>query len=590
MSLGSVSSSPSMVVRGSEGLSLQAPPDFAIHQGFSPDQSKSVKVMAWSTDGKVLAWSNMVTVKVAREKDGTWVVEQTIPQTKVFCLSWSPGGTLLATWEQYTTTAGQQPQPNLHLWNPSTGERVKSFFQKKMSNWCPMWSLDEKICSRMVNNEVQFYENSNFDAIAHKIHLAKVSDFSMTPGNSKNTHVVTYVPGSKGAPSFTKLYQYPSFDDNQVLANKSFFQADSVDFKWNSLGSTVLLLTQAEVDKTGGSYYGKQQLHYMSTKCDTGMVGLAKEGPIYSVEWSPNGTLFATVYGFMPAKATMFSTKAEPVFDFGTGPRNIALFNPQTSLLMIGGFGNLRGHIQMWDVAAKSLVSEFDAPDSTNVAWCPDGQRVLTTTCAPRLRQGNGYKVWHYSGSLLHEKNFSTGEELWEGDWQTASPGTYGPFNISKARVSGIQPSQPQVSKQAYRPPGARGTQSTFKLHDDEEAPQNMKKDVAPENLSKSALKNKKRKEAAKNKTKTEKDREDALAAAATMNHNNNQKNNYQGAAGLLADPDKEKKIRKINDKLSSIQKLKDQQAEGKTLEKNQLEKLTKEQELLDELKALNLS
>lgn len=83
MSLGSVSSSPSMVVRGSEGLSLQAPPDFAIHQGFSPDQSKSVKVMAWSTDGKVLAWSNMVTVKVAREKDGTWVVEQTIPQTKV---------------------------------------------------------------------------------------------------------------------------------------------------------------------------------------------------------------------------------------------------------------------------------------------------------------------------------------------------------------------------------------------------------------------------------------------------------------------------------------------------------------------------
>merc|ERR1712128_388253 len=97
---------------------------------------------------------------------------------------------------------------------------------------------------------------------------------------------------------------------------------------------------------------------------------------------------------------------------------------------------------------------------------------------------------------------------------------------------------------------------STFKLHDDEEAPQNMKKDVAPENLSKSALKNKKRKEAAKNKTKTEKDREDALAAAATMNHKNNQKNNYQGAAGLLADPDKEKKIRKVNDKLAKIRRI----------------------------------
>jgi len=589
MSLGSVSS-PSLVVRGSGGLCLQVPPDFAVHQGFVPDLAKSVKVMAWDREGKALAWSNMGTVQIAREKDdGKFVVEHILPQTKVYCLAWSPDSTMLATWEQYTTTAGQAPQPNLHLWNTDTGALVKSFFQKKMKNWCPMWSLDTKICSRMVNNEVQFYENSNFDAIAHKIHLAKVSDFSMAPGNSKFTHVVTYVPGSKGAPSFTRLYQYPSFDDKQVLANKSFFQADSVDFKWNSRGNTVLLLTQSEVDKTGGSYYGKQQLHYMSTKGETGMVGLAKEGPIYSVEWSPDGTLFAAVYGFMPAKATMFNIKAEAVFDFGTGPRNIALFNPQNNLLMIGGFGNLRGHIQMWDVSEKTIVSEFDAPDSTDVKWCPDGQRLLTTTCAPRLRQGNGYKVWHYSGSLLHEKNFQTGDELWEGDWQAAPQGSFGEFKISKARVSGIQTSQPIVSKQAYRPPGARGTQSSFKLHDDDEAPESTKKNNAPENMSKAALKNKKRKEAAKNKVTTEKDKQDALAAAASMNHNNNQKNNYQGAAGLLADPDKEKKIRKVNDKLSKIQKLKAQVAEGKTLEKNQLESLTKEHELLDELKALKL-
>ena len=89
----------------------------------------------------------------------------------------------------------------------------------------------------------------------------------------------------------------------------------------------------------------------------------------------------------------MYSINAEPVYDFGTGPRNSVIFNPQSTLLMIGGFGNLRGHIQMWDVAGKVLVSEFDAPDSTDVKWCPDGQRLLTSTCAPRLRMGNGYKV-----------------------------------------------------------------------------------------------------------------------------------------------------------------------------------------------------
>ena len=74
---------------------------------------------------------------------------------------------------------------------------------------------------------------------------------------------------------------------------------------------------------------------------------------MYSHAWAPNGLLFAVTYGFMPAKATMFDLKGEPVFDFGTGPRNTALFNPQSSILMIGGFGNLRGKIEMWSVEKK---------------------------------------------------------------------------------------------------------------------------------------------------------------------------------------------------------------------------------------------
>eukprot|EP00088_Acartia_fossae_P035536 TRINITY_DN36653_c0_g1_i1.p1 TRINITY_DN36653_c0_g1~~TRINITY_DN36653_c0_g1_i1.p1 ORF type:complete len:298 (-),score=83.73 TRINITY_DN36653_c0_g1_i1:98-940(-) len=280
----------------------------------------------------------------------------------------------------------------------------------------------------------------------------------------------------------------------------------------------------------------------------------------------------------------MFNISAEPVFDFGTGPRNCVLFNPQSSLLMIGGFGNLRGHIQMWDVAAKALVSEFDAPDSTDVKWCGDGQRLLTSTCAPRLRMGNGYKVWHYSGSLLHEKMFQNNDELWECDWQTG--GSYGPFKISKSKVLGIEPSQPVVSKQVYRPPGARGTQSKFKLHDDDELPQNQQKSGpgANENLSKAQLKNKKRRENAKNKAKNETEQNEKSAPQPFV------ENNYQGAKGLLSDPEKEKKIRKLNDKIAAIQKIKQAQAEGKQLEKNQLEKLSKEKEFLDELKALSLS
>jgi len=598
-----------LAVRGSQGLCLQQPPDFAINSNFQPDLSKSIKVMAFTKEGNKLAWSNMSTVQIASLSPGsgsTWTVSLTIPQTKVYSLAWSPLGKILATWEQYTTTAGQEPKPNLHLWDTSTGQLVKSFFQRKMSNWCPSWSADELICARMVNNEVQFYEEGNFESIKHKIHLKKVDDYAMS-SNASPTHVVAYVPGAKGAPSSCRLYKYPAFQDNQVMANKSFFQADHVDMMWNTPGSAVLLLTQAEVDKTGGSYYGKQQLHFMSTKGETAMVSLPKEGPIYSVQWSGLGNLFAVVYGFMPAKATMFNNKAEPVFDFGTGPRNTALFNPQSSLLMIGGFGNLRGKIEMWDVVQKCQVATFDAPDSTDVKWSPDGQRILTTTCAPRLRQGNGYKVWHYSGALLHEKTFQTGDELWEGDWQSST--SHPPFTISKQAVTGIKPSQPVVSKQAYRPPGARnsGPAVVKPLEGEYEAAGHVKVGVAgvavnanPENkepLSKAAVKNKKRKEAAKAKAEAAKkpgDQTAALAAAKEHNEHNLKKNSpapaYQGAAGLLFDPEKDKKIRKLNDKLAAIQKLKQKVEAGETLEKNQLEKLSKEQELIEELKLLKVS
>ena len=57
----------------------------------------------------------------------------------------------------------------------------------------------------------------------------------------------------------------------------------------------------------------------------------------------------------------------------------------------------------------------------------------------------------------------------------------------------------------------------------------------------------------------------------------------------LTGDPDKDKKIRKLNDKLTQIAKLKEQVKNGKVLEANQLDKIKRESELLSELKQLQL-
>merc|ERR1711915_787772 len=96
--------------------------------------------------------------------------------------------------------------------------------------------------------------------------------------------------------------------------------------------------------------------------------------------------------------------------------------------------------------------------------------------------------------------------------------------------------------------------------------------------LSKAAAKNKKRKEAAKRAAMATDpgakppsvEQKDALSVAREHHKE------YQGAKGMLADPEKEKKIRKLNDKLTAIKKLKDKVAAGESLEKNQLDKLAK--------------
>ena len=65
-----------------------------------------------------------------------------------------------------------------------------------------------------------------------------------------------------------------------------------------------------------------------------------------------------------------------------------------------------------------NVSGSCEAADSTLLEWAPDGIHFLTATTAPRLRIGNGYKIWHYSGALLHEKQMDAQEELYEVCWK----------------------------------------------------------------------------------------------------------------------------------------------------------------------------
>lgn len=174
------------------------------------------------------------------------------------------------------------------------------------------------------------------------------------------------------------------------------------------------------------------------------------------MEWSPKSNEFCVVYGYIPAKATLFNLKCDVAFDFGTGVRNAIHFNSFGNLVLFGGFGNLRGNIEVWDLKQKKQVSTSLAPDTTLLEWSPTGDVYFTATCAPRLRMSNGFKIWHYSGALLSETMWPDKQDLLELIWQNFPDGTFAEPVISYEKIEGITSSQPQASTAKYVPPGIR--------------------------------------------------------------------------------------------------------------------------------------
>jgi uncharacterized protein with WD repeat len=94
-------------------------------------------------------------------------------------------------------------------------------------------------------------------------------------------------------------------------------------------------------------------------------VPLDKEGPVHEAAWSPSNEEFIVVYGFMPAKATIFSaSKCEPKYQLGAGPHNTVRWNPFGRFICLAGFGNLPGDMKFFDRKADGkykLVGETRA-------------------------------------------------------------------------------------------------------------------------------------------------------------------------------------------------------------------------------------
>ncbi|KNE56951.1 hypothetical protein AMAG_02718 [Allomyces macrogynus ATCC 38327] len=409
----------------------------------------------YSRDGSSLAYvgpEGLTVVNVATGED-----VYTFARKGIIEVSVSPNGSFVCTWERQARPDPETKKPHLNLLIHclTTKTVIAEHAHKAQASWAPQWTDDETMYARLTSNaEVTIYSTAQRGS-TFKLRATNIAAYSLSPG--RNPHIAIFIPEAKnGNPAIVKMFSLGNF--NVPISNKTFFKADKIKFIWNKIGTGVLLLTSTEVDATGQSYYGENNLYYMSTAGNWDCrVTLDKEGPIHDVAWAPNSKEFAVTYGFIPSKTALFSYRADPIFEFGTGPRNTVSFSPNGRILCIGGFGNLPGQLDFWDMTKRAKIASVSCPNSTQLSWSPDGRYLLTSTLSPRLRVDNGWKLWHYRGVCVASH---AAKELFQVMWRPCTqlapnPESWAKRELSPAPAGLVEAVKPKPAG-AYRPPSAR--------------------------------------------------------------------------------------------------------------------------------------
>jgi len=439
---------------------------------------------------------------------------------KVSAVAFSPSATAVLAWcRPAQAHLSQEAFPNLGVYRVADGVRVAAWHQKLFDRekWpYVQWSTDEAVAARLTKTEVCFYDTAGPGgappAIGKppygRVKVVGAGAFQLSP-NGK--HIAAFVPAGASSPGRLVLHAVPiagdasavvaegngngdggggdvggsggTLDASKPLASKSTFKADAVEYKWNASSTALLATTSTNTDTSGKSYYGESAIFYATVKGEPRIERLAlpKDGPVFAADWNAQGNSFAIVYGSTPARASLFTGAAKPVFDYGTGPRNTALFAPAPASrrLVLAGFGNLPGGVEVWDKVAGTKVGAFDTNCATAYGWAPDGRLFLAATTFPRLRVDNGYAIYRYDGSVVERVKLPDGEFLLQATFVPVLPADLPPRAKSPERgtagvggkaavAAAAPPSAPAV--EAYRPPGMRGRAPAFKLHETVEA------------------------------------------------------------------------------------------------------------------------
>lgn len=77
--------------------------------------------------------------------------------------------------------------------------------------------------------------------------------------------------------------------------------------------------------------------------------------------------------------ATLYDKDCNPLFEFGKRYRNTIRICPFSQLLLIGGFGNLKGEIDIWNLHSLEQVGKARSDCAIDIEWSPNGKAIMTS-------------------------------------------------------------------------------------------------------------------------------------------------------------------------------------------------------------------
>jgi translation initiation factor 2A len=541
--------------RGSYGFSLKRgitseSEEYIIQSSLDP-KDFICRSMKFSNSGQYFCYCDSQRTVVVECSSGREILSADLPKTQQ--IIFSPRDRILVTYEPYVIYGCRNnadgslrvPNPNLRFWSLSDGKLLATLISDKQASWQPQFTEDESIALRLSGSEMLFYKNGEMDKFVKKLVIKPLDSFLVSPGSTP--YVLCFVPPTKGQPAVIQLRQLNLDSDMPIIYSKMSFNCDRCSMSWNCRGTAALVAAIVEVDKSDKSYYGTTHLFIISTRADSVKVELDKGGPLHDYKWAPSGQSFIVCYGFMPSKVAVYNVKGDVMWQHGEGHRNEVHYNPFGTILAICSFGNLAsGKMEFWNTETREMINTFEVPSTTHFEWAPDGNHFVTATTAPRLRIGNGYRIWHYTAKCLMEQSYDEEgkkkEELWQVCWKPSK--SYSKTEIAKLSAAEMKKNSnsimvPKSAKHPIESLGLVGAVSKSGAY----IPPAMRKQ---------------------------------------------QQNQPSAAKPLLSE--REKKIRNLEKKLEDIGKLKSRKAGGGTLELNQLQKLENEDSLRQELEHLKLS